>query len=207
MHPFRTLYDLALRLARHPRAPLWLWLNSFIESIFWPVPGEVMLVPMSLARPAQAVHYATLTVCSSVLGAVCGYYLGYFLYDPYVADAIAALGYEEAMHTVRTWLTQEYGMAMIFIGAFTPVPYKVIALTTGVVAAEAVTATGSSGMINIASFVMISLLGRGARFYLIAMVIRWGGERMEQAIRRFIEVIGWALVAGAVIWAVYRASA
>ena len=204
MRPFRALYDWSLQLAQHRLAPAFLCLNSFIESIFWPIPGELMLVPMSLSAPQLALHYASLTVISSVLGAVCGYYLGYFIYDPYVAAFIAYFDYTQAMMTVRQWLTAEYGLLMVFIGAFTPVPYKVIALTTGVVAAEAVASTGSSGMINVVSFVLVSLVGRGLRFYLIALAIRWGGERMAAALRRNIELIGWACIAAIAVWAAWK---
>lgn len=191
---FSNIYELCIKLAKHPKAPLFLAINSFIESIFWPIPPDVMLAPMCLARPKRSLYYAGLAVITSVLGAVCGYYLGYFIYDPYIADLIEWLGYESSMQTVREWFTLEYGILMIFIGAFTPVPYKVIAITTGVVAAESMVSTGSTGMLTILNFVLVSLVGRGLRFYLEAVIIMLGGERMEHAIRRYIDYIGWACV-------------
>ena len=149
---------------------------------------------MCLARPKRSLYYAAITVITSVLGAVCGYYLGYFIYDPYIADLISWLNYTQSMETVRNWFVMEYGILMIFIGAFTPVPYKVIAVTTGVVAAESLANTGSTGMLTIINFVLVSLVGRGLRFFLEAGVIMYGGERMEHAIRRYIDYIGWACV-------------
>ncbi len=204
MKIFSYLYELCIQLAKHPRAPLFLCINSFIESVFWPIPPDVMLAPMCLAKPRLALHYAALTVLFSVLGAVCGYYLGYFIYDPYIADLIAWLNYTEAMETVRSWYVMEYGVLMIFVGAFTPVPYKVIAVTTGVVAAESMANTGSTGMINIVVFVLVSLVGRGLRFFLEAGIIMWGGERMEKALRRSVDRIGWACIILIAIYILYQ---
>lgn len=163
-----------------------------------------MLAPMCLARPNRSLQYALVTVVTSVAGAVCGYYLGYFIYDPYIADLIQWLNYEHAMMQVRNWFTMEYGILMIFVGAFTPIPYKVIAVTTGVVAAESVANTSSSGMLTIINFVLVSLVGRGLRFFLEAGIIMWGGERMEKAIRRYIDYIGWACVVLIVGYIAYK---
>lgn len=202
---FSAIYELCIKLAKHPRAVWFLCINSFIESIFWPIPPDVMLAPMCLARPQRALYYALLTVVTSVLGAICGYYLGYFIYDPYIADFIAWLNYQDAIVTVREWFTMEYGILMIFIGAFTPIPYKVIAITTGVVAAESVANTGSAGMLTIFYFVLVSFVGRGLRFFLEAGIIMFGGAKMEHAIRKYIDYIGWACVILLVIYIAYKA--
>ena len=204
MNIFSYLYEVCIRLSKHPRAPLFLCINSFIESIFWPIPPDVMLAPMCLARPKRSLYYALITVISSILGAACGYYLGYFIYDPYIADLIEWVGYHDAMVTVREWFTMEYGVLMIFIGAFTPVPYKVIAVTSGVVAAESVMNTRSVGMLTILNFLAVSFVGRGLRFFLEAGIIMWGGERMEKALRRYIDLIGWACVALVAIYIIYK---
>ena len=204
MNIFSTLYEICIKLAKHPKAPWFLCINSFIESIFWLIPPDVMLAPMCLARPKRSLYYALLTVITSVLGAVCGYYLGYFIYDPYIADFINWLGYNDAMATVREWFTLKYGILMVFVGAFTPVPYKVIAVTTGLVAAESYLATGSVGMLTILNFVLVSFVGRGLRFFLEAGIIMYGGERMERVIRRYIDIIGWACVALIAIYIVYK---
>lgn len=201
---FSRIYEACILLAKHPKAVWFLAINSFIESVFWPIPPDVMLAPMCLARPRRAYAYATITVVSSVVGAVCGYYLGYFIYDPYIRDLIEYAGQTDAVETVRGWFTMEYGVLMIFIGAFTPIPYKVIAVTSGVVAAESVMSTGSAGMLALYYFVPVSIVGRGLRFFLEAGVIAWGGERMERAIRRYIDVFGWAIVGLILIYVVYK---
>ncbi|MCR5084929.1 MAG: DedA family protein [Succinivibrionaceae bacterium] len=201
---FERCYDWCIALARHRLAWLFLAINTFCESIFWPVPSDIMLAPMCLARPQRALRYALLTVVASVLGAVVGYYLGYFIYDPYIKDFISFLHYDREMETVRGWFTMEYGVLMIFIGAFTPIPYKVIAVTCGVMAAESVANTGSAGMLTLLNFVLVSFVGRGLRFFLEAGIIMWGGERMERAIRRYIDLIGWACVALVVAYVAYK---
>ena len=159
---------------------------------------------MCLARPHRAWFYAFAAVLSSVLGAICGYYLGYFLYDPYVKNFIVWLGQEQAVATVRGWFALQYGILMIFIGAFTPIPFKIIALTCGVMAAESVMQTGSAGMLSVFFFVPVSLLGRGLRFFLEAGVIYFGGEKMEKTIRRYIDVVGWAMVLIIVVYVAYK---
>ncbi|SPT68848.1 SNARE associated Golgi protein [Anaerobiospirillum thomasii] len=204
MNIFSYLYEVCIKLAKHPKAVWFLSINTFIESIFWPIPPDVMLAPMCLAKPNRAFSLATVTVVSSVLGAVCGYYLGYFIYDPYIADIIQWLNYQDSMDTVRNWFTKEYGILMIFVGAFTPIPYKVIAVTSGVVAAESVASTSSAGMLTILNFVLVSFVGRGARFFLVAGIIKFGGERMEHALRRYIDIIGWICVVLITVYIIYE---
>ena len=201
---FGRMYDLCIRLAAHPKAVWFLCINSLIESIFWPIPPDVMLAPMCLACPRKAYHYALVAVLSSVLGAICGYYLGYLIYDPYIKDLIEYMGQQHNVAVVRGWFSLEYGVLMIFVGAFTPIPYKIIAITTGVMAAESLMQTGSTGMLSILIFVPVSLAGRGLRFFLEAGIISFGGEKMEKAVRRYIDVIGWALIGIIVIYVLYK---
>lgn len=201
---FSYIYELCIKLAKHPKAAWFLCIDSFCESVFWPIPPDVMLAPMCLARPNRAYRYALITVVTSVCGAICGYYLGYLVYDPWIKDLIDYFGQRPAMETARGWFTREYGVLMVFAGAFTPIPYKIIAVTCGVVAAESVLRTGSAGMLSIFVFVPVSMVGRGLRFYIEAGVIAWGGERMEKAIRRYIDYIGWAVVGLIVIYVLYK---
>lgn len=201
---FGRMYDMCIRLAAHPKAVWFLCINSFIESIFWPIPPDVMLAPMCLARPRKAYYYAFVAVMSSVVGAICGYYLGFFIYDPYIKDLIEYMGQQHNVAVVRGWFSLQYGVLMIFVGAFTPIPYKIIAVTTGVMAAESLMQTGSTGMLSILIFVPVSLAGRGLRFFLEAGIISFGGEKMERAVRRYIDVIGWALIGIIVIYVLYK---
>ena len=191
MRIFTYLYALFEGLSRHKLAVYIMCINSFAESVFWPIPPDVMLIPMCLYHRRRAYYYAFLTVLFSVLGAIVGYSLGYYVYDPYI-------------EVVRSWLTQEYGILMIFVGAFTPIPYKVIAVGTGLVAAESVMNTGASGMLNIFNFVLVSLVGRGLRFFIEAILISLGGDKMEKTVKHYIDVIGWACVALIAIFILYK---
>lgn len=145
---------------------------------------------MCLSRPNRALHYAFFATVASVLGAVIGYYLGYFLYDPYIADVIADFNYQETVDKVCTYLKQ-YGVLFIVIGSFTPLPYKIVAICSGLIASQQVALGLGAGQLNILIFIIVSFFGRGLRFFLIAIVIKAGGEAMERKLRHYIDIIGW----------------
>lgn len=204
MKIFTYLYEKCIALSKHPKASLFLGINSFIESVFWPIPPDVMLIPMCLAKREKALRYAGLAVITSVLGTCVGYYLGYFLYDPYVSNFLRWMNYESYIEVVRNWYAQEYGILMIFIGAFTPVPYKVIAITTGLVAAQSYLSVGNVGMLTIINFIGVSLVGRGLRFYLEVVTLKLGRDRMEKVILKYIDRIGWLCVILLVFYGLYN---
>jgi membrane protein YqaA with SNARE-associated domain len=191
MRWFSPLYARAMRWARHPRAPWYLGGLSFAESSFFPVPPDVMLAPMSLAQPARAWEFALLTTVTSVLGGVLGYLIGWLAFDlvePLLRDA----GYYAHYLRAKEWFDQ-WGFWAIFIAGFSPIPYKVFTITAGVIA------------MAFLPFVVASLIGRGARFFLVAGLMAWGGERMEQQLHRWVDIIGWLTVAlVAVIVLVYK---
>ncbi len=181
MNIFSPLYDRAMRWARHRHAPWYLGGLSFAESSFFPIPPDVMLAPMSLANPARAWWFAALTTLTSVAGGMFGYLIGVFAFDlvePLIRDAGYWVKYEQA----RDWFG-EWGFWAIFLAGFSPIPYKIFTITAGVI-----------GM-ALGPFVLASVIGRGARFFLVAALMAWGGERMEQTLRRYIDRIGWILVA------------
>ena len=154
---------------------------SFAESVFFPIPVDVMLAPMSLARPDRAWYYAMLATIFSVLGGIVGYYLGYALYDSVVQPMIELVGYQHKLSTAKIWF-EEYGILVIFVASFTPIPYKVFTITAGVM-----------GMFFL-PFVIVSIIGRGLRFFLVAGLMRWGGEKMEDKLKTYIDRIGWSVV-------------
>lgn len=180
MKLFSLLYDKVLGWSRHRHAPYYLGGLSFAESSFFPIPPDVMLAPMSLARPEKAWGYAALTTAASVLGGMLGYLIGMFAFDlvaPWIREAGYWQGYLQAGEWFETW-----GFWAIFIAGFSPIPYKVFTISAGVV-----------GMAFL-PFVLASAIGRGARFYLVAGLMRWGGARMEQTLRRYIDRLGWILL-------------
>jgi membrane protein YqaA with SNARE-associated domain len=172
--------------AVHRHAPVYLSLNSFAESIFWPVPVDVMLAPMALSRPERAWHYAALATFFSVLGAAFGYLLGYALWEPVVQPFISTMGYEGKMAIARQWF-DEWGIWVIFIASFTPIPYKVFTVTAGLL------------QMAFLPFLLISLVGRGLRFFLVSGLMVWGGVKMERKLIQYIDILGWLCLAAAVV--------
>ncbi len=181
MKIFSSLYNRAMMWARHRHAPWYLGGLSFAESSFFPIPPDVMLAPMSLANPARAWWYAALTTLASVIGGLFGYFIGLYAFD--VAEPlIRDLGYWDRYLMARNWF-EEWGFWAIFLAGFSPIPYKVFTITAGVIA------------MSLPSFILASFIGRGARFFLVAALMAWGGERMEETLRRYVDRIGWILLA------------
>ncbi|TSE37829.1 SNARE associated Golgi protein [Tepidimonas fonticaldi] len=181
MRLFAPLYDRALTWARHPRAPRYLAALSFAESSFFPVPPDVMLAPMALAQPQRAWSLAWLTTWTSVLGGLAGYLIGWLAFaalEPWLRGSSYWPAYQQAVAWFDAW-----GAWAVFIAGFSPIPYKVFTIAAGALA------------MPLLPFALASLVGRGARFFLVAALMRWGGARMEPLLRRHIDRIGWAVVA------------
>ena len=182
---FTKLYMKVMHWSRHPKAHWYLAGLSFSESSFFPIPPDVMLAPMTLARPERCWRLASLTTIASVLGGLLGYVLGYFAIEalePWVRDA----GYWERYLHAREWF-EEWGFWAVFIAGFSPIPYKVFTI-----------AAGSMSM-ALLPFVVASAIGRGARFFMVAGLMAWGGARLEKALQRYVGILGWALVAVCVV--------
>ncbi len=180
MRPFTWLYEHVLRWAAHRRAPWLLGAISFAESSFFPIPPDVMLAPMSMARPARAMRLALLTTLASVAGGMLGYLIGALALElalPIVND----LGYASVYATAQGWF-MDWGFWVVLVAGFSPVPYKVFTIAAGAMA------------IAWLPFMLASFIGRGARFFLVAGLLAWGGPRMEPWLRRYMERIGWLTV-------------
>ncbi len=185
MKIFQKMYDKALQWARHRHATRYLCTLSFAESVFFPIPPDVMLAPMALAHPERAFRLAWLTSISSVLGGMAGYLLGYLLYDPVVLPFIQHMGYQDTFGVVERWF-KDYGVWVVFIAGFSPIPYKLF--------------TVGAGLMQMAflPFVIASFIGRASRFYIVAGLMYWGGEKMQQKLRDIVDWLGWGTVAAAV---------
>lgn len=180
MNVFAPLYDWTLHWARHARAPWALSTLSFIESVVFPIPTDVMLAPMVLAQPSKWVHYATLASVFSVLGGVFGYLLGAWAFDWASSWVLIGNGAQAFAEVQRQF--QEWGVWFVFVAAFTPIPYKVFTLSAGFMG------------LALIPFIIASAVGRAARFFLVAGLVRWAGARYEPLLRRHVELIGWAIV-------------
>jgi len=178
---FGPLYERVMAASAHPRAESILAALSFAESSFFPIPPDVMLAPMCLARQDRALRFAAVTTIASLLGGVAGYAIGYFLFEA-IAPWLQTTHYWDAYLTGRAWF-DEWGFWAVFLAGFSPIPYKIFTIAAGV------------AVLNLPGFVLASLVGRGARFFLVAGLIRAGGPRMLELIPRYVERLGWAVVA------------
>lgn len=175
------LYDATLRLSAHRRAPAWLGGMAVAESSFFPIPVDVMLAPMVLARPERAWRFALIATLGSVAGGVIGFFIGAWLLAA-ITPLLQQWGYWEAFTTAQDWFAR-WGFWAVFVAGFTPIPYKVFTI-----------AAGAAGML-LPLFVAASLIGRGARFYLVALLVRWGGPKVEPHLRRYMDQIAWTCLA------------
>ena len=186
MKIFSALYEWTLKWAEHKFAPRILALLTFAESVFFPIPPDVLLAPMVLAQREKAWRFATLTTVASVIGGVVGYGLGYMMFEPWIQPLITEFGYQARFDKAMSWFS-EWGVWVAFIAGFSPIPYKLF--------------TVSAGFLQMAfvPFLLASAIGRGMRFFLVAGVIRWGGAPMEKKIRQWVDVLGWLVVAAIVV--------
>lgn len=178
---FSSLYSRTMQWSRHPRAPWYLALLSFAESSFFPIPPDVMLAPMSLARPDRAWALAALTTITSVLGGVAGYLIGWLAFE-FIEPFLQASGYWPKYLEAREWF-DHWGFWAVFVAGFSPIPYKLFTIAAGVIS------------MPIVPFVVASLIGRGGRFFLVAGLMRAGGAPMEELLRRYVDRLGWAVTA------------
>jgi len=174
--PLRALYHWVLDLAARKSAPVWLAVVAFLESSVFPIPPVTMLVPMGLAKPKRVYWYAGLCSFFSVLGGIAGYAIGYFLYASVGEAIIGFYGKEDAFVRFQA-LYDAYGLWIILIAGFTPLPYKVATITSGFLS------------LSFPVFVVGSLISRASRYFLVAGLIHWKGVQ----IRTLIDTYLWQL--------------
>ncbi len=181
MRLFAPLYERVLLWSAHRHAQRYLAVLSFAESSFFPIPVDVMLAPMCLAERARAWRFAAIAMIFSVLGGAAGYAIGWLAFEA-IEPWLAESHYWAAYETSRAWF-DSYGFWAVFIAGFSPIPYKVFTIAAGVAA------------LSFPGFMLASLIGRGARFFLVAGLVVLGGDKLESNLRKYIEAIGWAVVA------------
>jgi len=166
----RRLYDWMMEKAKSPHAPHALFWVSFIESSFFPIPPDIMLIPMVIANRLKAWWYATVATVGSVIGGVFGYAIGYFFFEQIGRPILEFYGKAESFGEFTSWFN-EWGVWILIIKGMTPFPYKVLTITAGVTAMPLV------------EFMVASVIARAMRFYLVAGLLYFFGE----PIREFIE--------------------
>ena len=184
---FRPLYDWTLRMAGHRHAMRYMGAVSFAESSFFPIPPDVMLVPMMLARRDQIWTIALVCTITSVIGGIFGYMIGYFLYDTLGQWLIGAYGLQKGAEDFHHWYA-EWGAAIILVKGLTPIPFKLVTIASGL------------AKFNIGIFIVTALITRGARFFLIAALINKFGAPIQDFIEKRLNLVATAflvlLVAG-----------
>lgn len=179
MKIFGRLYDRVLAWASHRLATYYLAALSFAESSFFPIPPDVMLLPMCLAKRDRAWQYAALTTVMSVLGGIAGYLIGYFVIEA-VEPWLRTAGYWPGYLRVHEWFAA-WGVWAVFVAGFSPIPYKVFTIAAG------------AAVLNFPGFVLASAIGRAGRFFLVAGLVVIGGEKLEKGLRRYVDIIGWTV--------------
>lgn len=178
---FRLLYDWTMRQARRPNAPRALAIVSFLESSVFPIPPDVMLVPMCLAAPQRAFQYALICTVASVLGGLLGYGIGYFLIETLGAWIIELYGLRAAWEAFEASYA-EWGLWIILVKGLTPIPYKLVTIASG------------AAHFSLAIFIIASIVTRGLRFYLLAALLWKYGPPIQNFIEKRLTILSWTFL-------------
>jgi len=172
----RGLYDWTMRKAASDKAPAALAGVSFVESSFFPIPPDVMLIPMILSRREKAWWYATIATLASVLGGLLGYAIGYFLYDAVGLPILKFYGREHALDSFMAFV-RDYGVPAVIIKGMTPIPYKVVTIAAGV------------GHMDLLAFIGASIVARAMRFFMVAALLYYAGEPIRDFIEKRLSLV------------------
>jgi len=184
----RRLYDWAMGLAGSRHAPTGLFAVSFAESSFFPVPPDVMLGPMVLARPDRAFVYAAVCTAGSVLGGLLGYAIGYYL-QPVGLWLLSLMGHADGEAAFHAWFEQ-WGLWVILIKGLTPIPYKLVTIASGL------------AQFSLITFIWASVVTRGARFFMVAALLKYFGPAIREEFERRLALystIGIILLVGIIV--------
>jgi membrane protein YqaA with SNARE-associated domain len=179
-NPIRVTYDWVLSWADRPGGVWALAGISFAESSFFPIPPDILLIPLCLSAPKRAFWYAGMCTAASVLGGMAGYAIGLIAFESIGGRIIEFYGLVDAFNRLREVYDQNAMVAISFAG-FTPIPYKVFTIAAGF------------SRVSFPVFVVASILGRGGRFFLVAGLLRWFGEPMKDFIDRYFNALTVAL--------------
>lgn len=178
---FRAMYDWVLRLAHHRHALRSLAAVSFAESSFFPIPPDVMMVPMVLARRDQAYLIAGICTLFSVLGGMFGYAIGYYLLESVGAWVINLYHMQGKVEQFQAMYGQ-YGAAIILLKGLTPIPFKLVTIASGI------------AQFNFPLFVLLASITRGARFFIIAALLKRFGEPVQAFIEERLNLFAWGFL-------------
>ncbi|MEX2616916.1 MAG: YqaA family protein [Alphaproteobacteria bacterium] len=177
----RRTYDWTMDLAARPHAMFWLFVIAFAESSFFPIPPDVLIIPMVLAAPTRAWRIVAVATAGSVLGGLAGYGIGYFLFETVGQVILDFYGYAAKFERFQDWY-REWGGWIVFAGGFSPVPYKVITIASG------------SVNLDLTTFTVVSVISRGGRFLLVAVLLWKFGAPIRAFIERWLGPLTLAFV-------------
>ena len=192
MRPFHTLYNKILDWSSSRFAIFWLSLISFLESSILPYPiQDILLASMSLKNRSRAYYFATICTVSSVLGAIAGYFIGVYAIN-FIMPMLEKLNYLPELYSAEQ-LFNNYGVLIILIAGFSPIPYKLFTISAGMMS------------MPLLPFVAFSIIARGARYFLISLLVRKFGKKTDAWLNKYIDRLGYLLiiVVALGIWYVY----
>ena len=181
----KRLYDWTMEKAAHAHAERWLFVISFIESSFFPIPPHPMLGLMCLARPDKALRYGAICTLASVLGGLFGYAIGYFAYEAVGVSLLKALGLWDSFPAAACYL-REYGAEIILVKGATPIPFKLLTLTAGFI------------QMNLFTFIWASILSRAFQFMLVGFLFWKFGRPIKAFIEKYLALLSAAFVVAVV---------
>lgn len=191
MKIFSYLYDKTIFWSAHRHARYYLAGVSFIESCFFPIPPDMMLISMGLATPSRAWYNAFIATLFSVAGGILGYFIGMYaigLVEPYILASSMAKHY----NNLKIWMDHS-GIWLILLAGFTPIPYKIFTITAGAM------------HMPLGLFIVGSIIGRGLRFYLVSGILYFVGDSLEKNLRRYVDIIGYfTLVVMLLVYCFYK---
>ena len=176
MNLLRKLYDWTLEKSKDPKAPWFLAIISFSESSFFPIPPDIILIPMIIAKRTKAWFFAFICTISSVLGGVAGYLIGYFFYLTIGEFIIELYSYQSEYSDFQSKYEGEIWLWFVFFAGLTPFPFKIITIASGAL------------KINMISFIAIALVSRGLRFYLVATLLKFFGNYIKEYIDKYFNL-------------------
>ncbi len=176
MNFFRNLYDWTLRQSSKKLAPWFLAFISFVESSFFPIPPDIILIPMIIAKRTKAFIYASICTISSVIGGLFGYLIGFIFFNSIGIILVNFYGMSEYIENLKEYYNN-YGVWFVLVAGFTPVPFKIITIASGLF------------QLNLFIFILCSFVARGLRFYLISGLLYLYGEAIKYFIEKYFNYL------------------
>ena len=175
MNIFRKLYDWTIKKSNHPKAPWFLSIISFSESSFFPIPPDILLIPMIIANRAKAWLYAMICTISSVVGGVAGYFIGYFFYNSIGILIVQYYSLNNQFVNFESYYNN-WGIWIVLSAGFTPFPFKIITIASGLFS------------LNLTLFIGVAFFARGLRFFLVASLLKLFGSFIKNLIERYFNI-------------------